>query len=141
MGQFFRRRYDKLISRKYIADEVYVHSTDYDRTLMSAQICLAGLYPPTDEEKWHDKIMWHPIPVHTIPNSIGPVLTLGRNRIKHSALMEDYMKSSSELQRIYTENANLFLHWTQMCGDNIKTILQVHFLHNTLIIEKERFNR
>lgn len=63
LGQYFRRRYGKILGVKYSPNNVYVQSTDYDRTLMSAQANLAGLFPPThDDEKWHDEIQWQPIP-------------------------------------------------------------------------------
>lgn len=32
---------------------------------MSAQLNLAGLYPPIGEDKWGD-LNWQPIPVHTV---------------------------------------------------------------------------
>lgn len=36
---------------------------DFDRTLASAQANLAGLFPPThDDEKWHNDLLWQPIP-------------------------------------------------------------------------------
>ncbi|XP_078519997.1 prostatic acid phosphatase isoform X2 [Lissotriton helveticus] len=38
-----------------------------DRTLMSAQANLAGMYPPTGEQIWNPEIPWQPIPVHTLP--------------------------------------------------------------------------
>ena len=43
-------------------------STDVDRTLASAYSHLAGLYPPTDDEKFKEDIDWQPIPVHTVAN-------------------------------------------------------------------------
>ena len=48
-----RKRYTvehQLISPNYTRDEVYVRSSDYDRTLMSALSQLSGLFPP-DEDK------------------------------------------------------------------------------------------
>ncbi|KAM4016628.1 testicular acid phosphatase homolog isoform 3-T3 [Anomaloglossus baeobatrachus] len=48
---------------------IYVRSTDYDRTLMSAEANLAGLYPPNGTQQWHLDIQWQPIPVHTVPVS------------------------------------------------------------------------
>ncbi|KAM4016627.1 testicular acid phosphatase homolog isoform 2-T2 [Anomaloglossus baeobatrachus] len=49
--------------------QIYVRSTDYDRTLMSAEANLAGLYPPNGTQQWHLDIQWQPIPVHTVPVS------------------------------------------------------------------------
>lgn len=63
LGQYFRRRYDKLFGERYSPNNVYIQSTDVDRAIMSAQANLAGLFPPThDIEKWHNDIKWQPIP-------------------------------------------------------------------------------
>lgn len=107
LGQYFRSRYGNFIGPKYSPDQIYVQSTDFDRTIMSAQMALAGLYPPTDEEKWSNEILWQPIPVHTIPMSIDNVLSFGNGFPELTAAIEKYMTESPEVQRIYTEYADL----------------------------------
>uniref|UniRef100_A0A8C3KAG5 acid phosphatase n=1 Tax=Calidris pygmaea TaxID=425635 RepID=A0A8C3KAG5_9CHAR len=66
LGQYMRRRYSYFLSVVYKQREIYVQSTDCDHTLMSAQASLAGLYPPTQGQVWNPRILWQPIPVHTV---------------------------------------------------------------------------
>lgn len=49
--------------------QIFIRSTDYDRTLMSAEANLAGLYPPERQQMFNPNISWQPIPVHTVPES------------------------------------------------------------------------
>lgn len=49
--------------------QIFVRSTDYDRTLMSAEANLAGLYPPNGSQVFEPNVQWQPIPVHTVPQS------------------------------------------------------------------------
>ncbi|CAF1417773.1 unnamed protein product [Rotaria sordida] len=64
LGKYLRNRYESILNTNYVASEIYVRSTDYDRTLMSAQSNLAGLYPLYNITD--DKIPIQPIPIHTV---------------------------------------------------------------------------
>lgn len=46
----------------YMPELVETHSTDWDRTKMSALLVLAGLFPPSMSERWDDELHWQPIP-------------------------------------------------------------------------------
>uniref|UniRef100_A0A665TFX6 Lysosomal acid phosphatase n=1 Tax=Echeneis naucrates TaxID=173247 RepID=A0A665TFX6_ECHNA len=69
LGQFLRSRYKGFLNESYDRHEVLVRSTDYDRTLMSAEANLAGLYPPSGQQLFNPNLKWQPIPVHTVPQS------------------------------------------------------------------------
>ena len=45
LGEFFRNRYNGFLDSEYKMKEIHVLSSDTDRTLMSAEANLAGLYP------------------------------------------------------------------------------------------------
>lgn len=58
--------------------QIFIRSTDFDRTLMSAEANLAGLYPPEGQQIFSPNISWQPIPVHTVPGSVERVSHLKR---------------------------------------------------------------
>jgi hypothetical protein len=68
-------RYSELLPETYSREDIYIHSTDVDRTLMSAASNLAGLYPPEGGQKWDKNIDWQPIPIHTVPEIMDEVIT------------------------------------------------------------------
>ncbi|NWW54982.1 PPAP phosphatase, partial [Pedionomus torquatus] len=79
LGQYMRRRYSYFLSNFFLFFlllQIYVQSTDWDHTLMSAQASLAGLYPPTQGQIWNPRILWQPIPVHTVRLSHDNLLYL-----------------------------------------------------------------
>ncbi len=67
LGKWLRCRYDDFLRQSYNSNDIYIQSSDVDRTLMSAESNLAGLYEPEGEQIWTSELRWQPIPVHTRP--------------------------------------------------------------------------
>jgi len=70
LGKFLKKRYVKeykLLNATYLHREIYIRSTDIERTLMSAQTQLNGLYPPKGHQIWRDNLDWQPIGIHVVP--------------------------------------------------------------------------
>ncbi|VDL66596.1 unnamed protein product [Nippostrongylus brasiliensis] len=44
---------------------------------MSAQVNMAGFFPPSKSELWDNALAWQPIPVHTVPKSIDKESSIG----------------------------------------------------------------
>ncbi|XP_078511326.1 testicular acid phosphatase homolog isoform X1 [Lissotriton helveticus] len=111
LGQYLRARYQGFLSSSYRRQEIYVRSTDYDRTLMSAQANLAGLYPPNRSELWNPHIWWQPIPVHTVP-------------VSQDRLLKFPMKDCPRYHELMEETVQLPQYRDKMAGwkDFIKDI-------------------
>lgn len=62
LGRFLKDRYGAFLGDTYIAGSISALSSDYDRTKMSLQLVLAGLYPPNKLQQWNPNLNWQPIP-------------------------------------------------------------------------------
>ncbi|OON20328.1 histidine acid phosphatase [Opisthorchis viverrini] len=76
LGMWLRQKYDGFIHKKYNSSNFYLRSTDYDRTLMSAQAVAAGLYQDITSALKSYGIAWTPIPVHTVRRDRETLLSL-----------------------------------------------------------------
>ncbi|KAG2455325.1 PPAT phosphatase, partial [Polypterus senegalus] len=112
LGKYLKRRYTGFLSEDYNRKEVFVRSTDYDRTLMSAQANLAGLYPPKKSHPVSPGLTWQPIPVHTVPTTQDKLLkTPSKHCPRFRELMADTFKTDAYQQIIhsYKKSHNLTL--------------------------------
>jgi len=73
LGQWIRQRYNGFLSTKFNHKEIYVRSTDVNRTLMSVQSNLAGMYY-NEQNMIIPNLIWRPIAVHTIPEKSDIVM-------------------------------------------------------------------
>ncbi|RXM28873.1 Lysosomal acid phosphatase [Acipenser ruthenus] len=96
LGQTLRRRYRGFLNETYSRREILIRSTDYDRTLMSAEANLAGLYPPNGSEVFNPNITWQPIPVHTVPDTEDMLLRFPLpNCPRYNLLMNETKKTET----------------------------------------------
>jgi lysosomal acid phosphatase len=136
LGQWLRSRYDGFLSSNYTEEEIYVRSTDVDRTLMSAQANLAGLFPPHGYWKWNKNLDWQPIPIHTVPQVEDYLLSSHANCPRFSQLHEEVLHGDF-MTSIYKENEELFQSITTNTGShfNITDIVHLDYIYDTLLIE------
>ncbi|XP_050310098.1 venom acid phosphatase Acph-1-like [Anthonomus grandis grandis] len=64
LGQLLRFRYGNFLGNEWNINMLDVRTTDYNRTKMSGQLVLAGLFPPRGENIWNTLLNWQPIPYY-----------------------------------------------------------------------------
>lgn len=108
LGQWFRRRYSQFLNNTFNVNDIYVRSSDVDRTLMSAQTNLAGLYPPKGRDVWNEDLNWQPIPIHSVSEKndylIGgsvPHCVAYENALNDYARSAEMLKFNGSVQPFY----------------------------------------
>lgn len=76
LGQYLRLRYDNFISSNYSPFEVYYRSSDFNRTLESAQCNAAGFFSLKNNSQFVKGLNWRPIPIHSLPINLDRVSNL-----------------------------------------------------------------
>nr|XP_011754330.1 prostatic acid phosphatase [Macaca nemestrina] len=102
LGEYIRKRYRTFLNESYKHEQVYIRSTDVDRTLMSAMTNLAALFPPEGVSIWNPNLLWQPIPVHTVPLSEDQLLYLPfRNCPRFQELGSETLTSEEFQKRLH----------------------------------------
>ncbi|XP_047142451.1 lysosomal acid phosphatase isoform X1 [Hydra vulgaris] len=126
LGKFLKKRYieSSFINQSYIAKEVYIRSSDESRCLQSAETQLAGLYPPIGYQVWNENITWQPIPVHTVPGDVDPVLRSDdtycprlKKLLKQLTLKPEYIQKEHENQdflRVLSNYSGMTVNFTNL---------------------------
>lgn len=121
LGKRLRDRYVEtgFLSSSYSAREIYVRSTDVDRTLMSAHSQLAGLFPPGSASNYDVRVkfgkdalhenegglphLFQPVPIHTESKTNDMVLLPGANCPRHVQLMHQKRLSDEFIEKTNQE--------------------------------------
>lgn len=135
LGQWLRKRYNSLVSEKYNSSEMYVRSTDVDRTLMSAESNLAGFYPPKSKDLWNDEVQWQPIPVHTVPEKQDSILAAKKNCPVYDYELKKLYKSST-FKNYDTEFKPIYDYLTTNSGKKVHSLQSVQNIYSCLHIEE-----
>lgn len=137
LGRFIRGRYQTILNTTYVASEIVVRSTDVDRTLMSAQSNLAGLYPSLNISD--GRVPFQPIPIHTVSSHVD--FLLGQNDCPRYDEIEKEIDQSDEVKQMnayYEPFFEKLKEWTKV-PRNI-TVYDAWDIADTVFVES-KYNR
>lgn len=134
IGTMLRQRYNDFLGSIYYPRDVYAVSTDIDRTKMSLQLMLAGLYPPDAMQLWNPDLLWLAIPTHYVPERVDMLLKPHGSAIYTAALAE--VKKKKEVRDKIAIYKDFFTFLTEKTGLLIEEQLPVYEVYNLLTAQK-----
>lgn len=153
LGTRLRARYvdTGFLPPAYNVRDVYIRSTDIDRTLMSAVSQMAGLYPPGSAPNYDVRVRfgedplhedegglphaYQPLPVHTETTKLDQLLLPGNACPRHAWLMA-HKYNSDQFQRVVNANAD-FLHTVgAIVGKPDLNLFELDGVHDTWTVFK-----
>jgi acid phosphatase len=145
MGVKFRKKYIEqthLLPEHYEFGTIYVRSTDFERTLMSAESLLLGLYPhgtgpdTTNSGKSALPHAYQPIPIFSAPSMYDDVISKHITHEERNRLMQRYVYSTKEWQQKNNELQSKYPLWSRLTGINIKSLDDLESIGDALYIHQ-----
>ena len=139
---FNKMYYNKLLPEHYSSVSIYVRSSDINRTLMSAQSVLLGLYPmgtgPVINNKDALPNSFQPVPIHTVSIKNESLLIPSYNKEEFKKLVKKYVIPTKQWQEKNKQYQEQYAGWSKATslaindlsdlislGDNLK-IREIH---------------
>ncbi|KAB7501353.1 Testicular acid phosphatase-like protein [Armadillidium nasatum] len=135
LGLFLRDRYDGFIKNVFDTEEIQVISTDYDRTLMSAECVMAAFYRPDDETKFRKDLEWVPTPIHTAPEGDDVLLNVDAACPRISSEVSK-LDQIPEIQDFNEKNEELYKFVSEQAGFNETSSLSALITFDAIYIER-----
>lgn len=138
LGKFLKSKYvkeSKFLGPAYNHSEVYVRSSGVDRCLQSAQVQLAGLFPPGPSQKWNKDIMWQPIPVHSMPKNEDPMLRSTDDLCPRRDELVSKKKSAPEYESKLSSSKDFLAKLSNYSGMHV-TFNNLFYISDSMLAEK-----
>jgi len=137
LGQYLRSRYGSFISDNYKANQIHAVSSGLDRTVMSAQLCLAGMYPTENGTTWNPDLKWQPVPVYTIPLKYDNMLKYNESACpQYAQIIEDLRLNTPYFKELNSNNSALYQILTEKSGVNVQTLMDIDDFYATMMAEE-----
>ncbi|CAI5441969.1 unnamed protein product [Caenorhabditis angaria] len=148
LGQTLREKYSNFISPRYDSKEVYIRSTDINRTIISAMSVAYGLYQNQNDSikragiDYPDIPGWNPgfnfVPIH-VDSSIDNYLTNARPNCPRFNQLNILMQKLPEYQ-IWAENFNNYTTYFYGLYNLSSTDTDALFSFDSLKCQSKTFN-
>jgi len=134
IGTMLRQRYNNFLESIYHPRDIYAVSTETDRTKMSLQLMLAGLYPPDPVQLWNPDLPWLAIPTHYAPGRVDILLRPHECPVYKEALAE--VMKMKEVRAKFAVYEDLYKFLSEKTGLDLNNPFAISSLYNILRAQK-----
>lgn len=103
---------------------------------MSAEACLAGLFPTYGNRKWNQNLNWQPIPVHSVPFEQEYVLDSAKQCNRYNVMQTPV--SQQIYDNLTKKYDSLVDYLEENSGEKLTSLYDVQKLYDTLKIEESK---
>ncbi|XP_012261659.2 venom acid phosphatase Acph-1-like [Athalia rosae] len=130
LGRTIRSKYDKFLGPIYSPELVEARSTSIDRTKMSLQLVLNGIFPPVPSQQWKDGVDWQPF--STKYNRANNDVLMQPHICRKTIAAYNRFRNSTEYDKLLTELSDLVAYIKRMTGKVFTDIAQLSLVANTI---------
>lgn len=132
VGRILRNRYGGFLGDLWFPDLIESISTNDDRTKMSLELVLAGLFPPNSSNQWNKELNWQPIPFQSL--SVEPNFMMA---VQCPNYLEAYKEVLNELDFLYDSNKEMFDFISEKTGKKIKGLEDTLDVYMNFLIKED----
>ncbi|RZF39400.1 hypothetical protein LSTR_LSTR000921 [Laodelphax striatellus] len=136
IGKLLRARYGSFLSDIYSPHYVVAQTTDVDRTKMSMQLVLAGLYPPTAAQLWNRDLSWQPIPFKYEALDQDKLLLVNIPCPRYYEALQEVVERE-EVRKLIKQNKPLYELLTNKTGMEVNSFNDLLSIQGTLKAETD----
>lgn len=137
LGQLLRKEYGEFLGKDFTNELVYVRSTDFTRTRMSALLVLAGLFPPSENLVWNKDLLWLPIPVDYVPYAKEDLLHPEASCPFKSDFLDKQPNNAEAREKFITPHKSVMDEISKLSGMKIKSPTEAQTLFLIISCEKD----
>lgn len=108
---------------------------DSDRSLMSAETCLAAMFPPESDRKLSEDINWQPIPVHTVPFKHDHILGALKQCNRYDFEIQK-ITNGTMYKELFRQHKPLLDYLQEKSGFKMSSVTNILLLYDALSTEQ-----
>lgn len=102
---------------------------------MSAEACLAAMFPPKSDRKLNEDINWQPIPVHTVPFKDDHILGAVKQCNRYDFEIQNIINGTI-YQELFRQHKPLLDYLQENSGLKMTSLTSIIFLYDALSTEQ-----